>query len=245
MNPEGKLYKRLERIAKAVLPPHPISVLHGLIPTCVRDESSRVSILDIGFGFGFHWVSNPKDRFPFISVTSLDAISTPTNSMSFPPDKSLVGVVPEALKLIPDRSFNLVMAFDLIEHLPRHEGYLLIYEMQRIAKNYVVVFTPNGHVWQPPLPDNPFQAHVSGWTPRDFASLGFRRIQGMRGFRWFYGPMSRRKFLPKSKIVSGLVAPLDRLACLMPRLSFSFTAVYRNDPRGIASIAEVENLKTG
>lgn len=245
MKPESKFIQVLTKASKLALPASPITVVHRLISKCKKRDIERISVLDIGFGYGLHWGTSPKHLYPYVSITALDAVPITLNEVGFMPDHEIVGVVPDALRGIPDNSFDLVMAFDIIEHLPRHDGYLLIYEMQRISKHFSVIFTPNGLVWQPPLEGNPFQAHVSGWTPSELAKVGFRTLRGMRGLRWLYGPMARRKIWPESKIISGLLAPIDRFACLFPRASFSFTAVYEKISQGQFSIDRIEDFRTG
>jgi hypothetical protein len=77
-----------------------------------------------------------------------------------------------------------VLTSDVIEHLSKHDGYELICQMEAIAKKRVVIFTPNGMLGQKPEPDNPFQAHLSGWTVSEMRRLGYK-VVGVHGFKWF------------------------------------------------------------
>ena len=43
-----------------------------------------------------------------------------------------------------DRSFDAVIALELLEHLNKEEGYELIHNMERWARSKVIVSTPNG-----------------------------------------------------------------------------------------------------
>ncbi len=85
------------------------------------------------------------------------------------------------------RSFDCVIALDVIEHLTKEDGRRLLDAMESIARRRVVIFTPNGFLPQPATPDNPHQIHVSGWTPDEMRARGYRVI-GVGGWRPLRGP---------------------------------------------------------
>jgi 2-polyprenyl-3-methyl-5-hydroxy-6-metoxy-1,4-benzoquinol methylase len=111
-------------------------------------------------------------------------------------DKYIVGNVIEIEKYFKNKSYDTVVAFDLIEHLPKNEGYALIRKMQNIAKKRIIIFTPNGFVPQPPSIENPFQEHKSGWTYVEMKKLGFKVI-GMNGLKYLRGMYALPKIKPK------------------------------------------------
>jgi len=100
------------------------------------------------------------------------------------------------LKNFKDRSFDAVCAADVIEHLTKEEGLVLIKEMERIAKKLVVISTPNGHRHQECYDENEFQAHKSGWVADEFKTRGFS-VLGMDGLRLLRGDMSVIRFRPR------------------------------------------------
>jgi hypothetical protein len=75
-------------------------------------------------------------------------------------------------------SFDTIIVNDVIEHLSRADGDILIQELKRITSNQILIFTPNGfmemheqestHGWQ--ILGNSAQNHISGWEPGDFNS---------------------------------------------------------------------------
>src|SRR5262249_18496684 len=67
-------------------------------------------------------------------------------------------------ELFDARSFDAVLAVDLIEHLEEADGLALLAAMERIARKRVVVFTPNGFLPQGAREGNPWQVHRSGWS---------------------------------------------------------------------------------
>ncbi len=113
-------------------------------------------------------------------------------------DDYFVGNVNEIDKYFEENSFDLVCAFDLIEHLKKDDGITLIHNMEKIARKRVVIYTPNGFLYQPPSPENPFQEHLSGWTFDEMRKLGYDVI-GFNGYKKLKGmyanPIMRPYFL--------------------------------------------------
>lgn len=120
-------------------------------------------------------------------------------------------------------SFDCVLASDLIEHLPKHQGERLIESMERVARRRVLIFTPNGFLEQPPDEDNPWQEHVSGWTVAEFRKRGYRvvGVHGWKPLRTQYAEIALRpvKFWER---VSWLSQPLLQKS---PRWAFQLLAV--------------------
>jgi hypothetical protein len=100
--------------------------------------------------------------------------------------ESIRGVAPSGLSIFTPGVYDLVTAFDIIEHLTKDQGYHLLYELNRLAPTSVIR-CPNGFVWQPPFESNPFQAHISSWTPRELRSLGWKKQYGESGLRYLIG----------------------------------------------------------
>ena len=82
----------------------------------------------------------------------------------------------------PPHSFDSVVALDVLEHFTKEDGNRLIDAMESVARKQVVVFTPNGMVYQPPEPGNPFQEHLSGWTAEEMRLRGYEVI-GIAGWK--------------------------------------------------------------
>lgn len=80
------------------------------------------------------------------------------------------------LKTIPDESFDAVVLTDVIEHLEKDEGLLLIREVERVSSSIVGIFTPLGFMPQHfsskqdtwGFEEADLQTHRSGWLPTDF-----------------------------------------------------------------------------
>ncbi len=93
-------------------------------------------------------------------------------------------------------SFDCVLASDLIEHLTKEEGIDLLNMMERIAKNKIVIFTPNGFLSQGEYENNRWQIHKSGWTAQEMEKRGYRVI-GINGWKPLRGEYAELRFCPK------------------------------------------------
>jgi len=68
-----------------------------------------------------------------------------------------------------DKSFDIVLAIEVIEHMKKSEGYKLLDEAERVAKEKVVVPTPllGARYWYSK------KEHVSRWAVSDFRKKGY------------------------------------------------------------------------
>ena len=77
----------------------------------------------------------------------------------------------EKLECVDDGAFAYVQCLDVIEHLEKNRGWLLLEHLARIACRRALLFTPNG--FRPQESDNPYQVHRSGWTADELRSEGW------------------------------------------------------------------------
>lgn len=101
----------------------------------------------------------------------------------------------DAARAFRPRSFDAVVALDVIEHLPKRDGYRLLTMMEDLARKRVVIMTPNGFLPQSPDDGNPYQEHVSGWSYEEMRRLGFR-VAGINGWKPLRGERTRIRWRP-------------------------------------------------
>lgn len=221
---EGLLSKRLENIDQRVA-----KVLKRIAEqneTPVR----LLRILDIGAGNANYWKSKEFSNFPLpIEVTCLDpsprdvAFDNANTQVTF---RQINAPAPEGLREIPDQAFDLVTAFDVIEHLSKPDGYWLLYEMDRIQKTASLIYTPSKFLWQPPSVDNPFNAHISFWGQKEVKSLGWYDIQPHIGLWKLYGPYAKRRKALNGSRLGQLGLTLEAIFLeVAPKFSFSYSAI--------------------
>ena len=86
------------------------------------------------------------------------------------------------------------VALDLIEHLPKDDGWQLLDDLEHCATQRVVIFTPNGFLPQHGHDD--LQEHLSGWTPDEMRRRGYN-VLGFYGHKALRGEYHRLKGRPK------------------------------------------------
>ncbi len=188
----------------------------------MKNPGRQLRVLDCGSGSGKMWTTGKlgefiKENSRFVSVSLLDAVPSVARELDPAIFTSVIGVLPQALSAIQDNSFDVVLAFDVLEHLEKSQGYLLLYEMDRVGRDSQIVFTPTGMLWQPPSRNNPHNAHISGWYPKELRSLGWRHQTGLMGFKWLMAPYGAQKFTSSSKIGTLLLEIVMKLSQVLAR----------------------------
>jgi hypothetical protein len=138
-------------------------------------------------------------------------------------DEYVVADVLTIGRLFPADSFDVCVAFDLIEHLEQQDAFKLLVSMELIARKRVVVLTPNGFLPQDDYDGNSFQRHRSGWSTSMLRDLGFR-VYGLHGLRGLRGDKAQIDKRPAR--MWGLVSDVSQpIVYHVPRLAFHLLAV--------------------
>lgn len=80
-------------------------------------------------------------------------------------------------------SFDAVVLIEVLEHLPKKEGKMLLEKVENWAKKKIIITTPNGYLPQGEMSKNPYQVHRSGWTVEEMRKLGYKAY-GMAGWKF-------------------------------------------------------------
>ena len=73
-----------------------------------------------------------------------------------------------------EKSFDIVLCLEVLEHLGREEGETLLNKMESIAKKQVVLSTPVGNYKQESYDGNPHQEHKYTWSPKGMKARGYK-----------------------------------------------------------------------
>lgn len=129
------------------------------------------------------------------------------------------------------KSFDLVLASHILEHLSKKDGWKLLEKMEKIAKKQVIVATPIGKQYQPMYDDNILQEHQSCFFPEEFEKRGYKIIK--YGMRWLLdehsnGLVHKFKNPILRKIIYALNFIITPIYYLFPKVcDYSFVA-YKN-----------------
>jgi hypothetical protein len=100
-------------------------------------------------------------------------------------------------------AFDVVLACDVLEHLPGDEAAELLAQMEQVASQRVVVLTPNGFLEQGETWGNPHQVHRSGWTAAEFRERGYD-VRGLNGLKALRGERGQVRLRPAK--LGGLIS---------------------------------------
>jgi len=103
---------------------------------------------------------------------------------------------------LPSRSFDVVVALDIIEHFDRPDSLIFMERIESIARRKTIVFTPNGFV-NTDTPEilgrhgnNPWRIHQCGWTVEELKARGYK-CRGINGLKHLMDGDCQIRFHPK------------------------------------------------
>lgn len=113
------------------------------------------------------------------------------------------------------RSFDIVLAMEVLEHLERETGQELLKAIEKIATKQVIISTPVGRYEQGALGNNPHQEHRAFWHPAELKHLDYK-VRG-HGLRGFFGEKGLMSHIPQA------LRPLGNIlwVCAGPFVHFS------------------------
>jgi len=94
----------------------------------------------------------------------------------------------EITKIIPNKSFDAVTMFDVLEHINKGDGLTLLKKLEKKIKNQIIIFIPvqpqiqnfdlvNERQNERKEQNLSMGHHLSTWTPEEFEKLGFQIIK--------------------------------------------------------------------
>ncbi len=89
--------------------------------------------------------------------------------------KVIFSEVLDTLSRMPDRSFEVILAIDILEHFPKERGTQLLTELKRVAARAALVSTPKRFVAQH-CEQNALEEHRSVWNESELTQAGFDRL---------------------------------------------------------------------
>ncbi len=186
-----------------------------------RQLHDAQSVLDVGCGARSPLAKVPK-HFRAVGIDAFEESIAKSKKLGIHDSYIRLDVTLIEKKVKP-KTFDAVVALDLIEHLTKREGEQMLTAMERIARKKIIVMTPNGFYRQDPYENNPYQVHKSGWTTRDFHSRGYK-VLGIRGFKMLRGEYATIRFKPWF-IWATLSSLSQYILLLFPELSYQIFAV--------------------
>ena len=69
-----------------------------------------------------------------------------------------------------EKSFDIVLCLEVIEHMPKEDGFKLLSSLEELARKQVILSTPVGEEMNPELDSY----HLCSWPPAEFCELGYK-----------------------------------------------------------------------
>ena len=128
--------EKLKNLVNLIAPNHLMLFSKLISQELEKFPSEPITVLDIGGGAGEYWLKddnlNKFLRKGQLKVTIIDA-QIP-NPKDFSELDFKQGFAPKDLSQFSDSRLDMVIASDSLEHLSKEDGYILLYEMERLAK---------------------------------------------------------------------------------------------------------------
>ena len=160
-----------------------------------KEVKSGLTLLDVGCGS-----NSPIQRFSktfkySVGIDGFQPSIDRSNAKGIHNEYVLMNVMDIETKF-NERSFDYVIASDLIEHLTKADGEKLISMMEKIARKRVIIFTPNGFLEQREYDGNKYQVHLSGWEVDEMRKKGYN-VTGINGWKLLRGEFGVAKWRPR------------------------------------------------
>ena len=188
MNRQDKLVSVLGNLELKVSPYLPFSLL-GVVQWSLG-KVNKASLLDVGCGNGrvMKFINKHK-RFFSVGVDIFELAIREAQRQ-----ESHDGYVLCDVQQLPfqRKSFDIVLCMEVLEHLERNEGVVLLQTLEEIARMQIIITTPVGLYKQDAFNGNLYQQHKSIWSPNELKRLGFK-VRGVqiRGINFTTGLLSR------------------------------------------------------
>jgi len=132
-----------------------------------------MKILDLGSGPCY---KEEDKRFRGVDITCVDIFKNSLKRCKKLGYKIIHADIRKTVEESPDNSYDIIWAFDILEHLTKRDAIKVLGHMERIAKRQIVISIPEGDYPQDAniLEDgNIYQEHKSTWKAADFKKRGY------------------------------------------------------------------------
>jgi hypothetical protein len=155
----------------------------------------------------------------FYPEVDLPVASRKVNILDFAAVESAI------IEVFGSHKVDCVVAIQSIEHLTKEDGNLLLKKVENWSNKLVIFETPNGFVEQGAVDGNIYQIHRSGWSKKDFRSLGYK-VHGTTGFKFLKKASDKGQYKLQIRGVRLLDVIFSRLLLIhyFPSLNFNLIA---------------------
>jgi SAM-dependent methyltransferase len=184
---EGDFVDKLSRLMR------PYIATTALNTVWTSFDKNAESVLDVGCGRGepMRFINGARGRYT-VGLDIFKPYLKECKRNEIHDDYVLcdIGKLP-----LTERSFDVVLCMEVIEHLKRLHGEQLVESLEKTARKQIVITAPVGKYKQSAYEGNSHQEHESIWSSMEFGRLGYK-VRGV-GIRNFGGEEGLVSHLPK------------------------------------------------
>lgn len=126
------------------------------------------------------------------------------------------------------KSFDVVVALQVLEHLPKKDAWKVLRTLEKIACKQVIVSTPIGEYFHPVLDGNKLQTHQSYFFPEELEKMGYKTIKaGIKGFADDNGVINKFKSNFIRMNIYGINLLIDALTLLVQPMANHYFVAYK------------------
>ena len=150
-----------------------------------RELVKQKIILDVGCGRTSSLKGITRDEKYLVGLDFYKPYLVELNNLDIY-DECVLGDARKLVRIFQLKSFDCVISVEVLEHLTKNDGMIMVDQMKKIAKDKCVLITPNGLLLTyPGYKDNPNERHISGWSYYELKKLGFK-VHGVGGIKFFW-----------------------------------------------------------
>jgi len=193
---------------------------HGLVSLLTKAIKDDWSVLDVGCGRDSILKYVNKGSYK-VGVDIYEPYVKRATESNFYDEV----IQADARKLpFESKSFDCAVAVEVLEHLDKSDGLVMLKELERVARKKVIMTTPNGflNTYAGPA-DNPEEKHLSGYTAVEVKALGFR-VHGLNGLKILW-KVKKGQAVPRirpSRLGRLLIDMTEMFAYHFPSVAFQF-----------------------
>ncbi len=156
--------------------PLKIFLLSLVDPVCWVIDKSANSILDVGCGQGLP-MQVIKMRMKIGRSVGVDIHEPYLKQCKI--KKIHSRYIRSDIRNLPmkDKSFDVVIGLQVLEHLQKKDAWKVLEKMEKIARKQVIVAMPVGKTYHPAVDDNKYQLHLSAFYPKEYKKRGYKIIK--------------------------------------------------------------------
>lgn len=148
-------------------------LLDSYILNLFPQNLDNLVILDVGCGYG-EWGSllraKKGGRFYLLGI---DIWRPHLERLSRAEVYDLIIQADASTLPLKNKSIDISLACEILEHLNKDAGYKLLEDLERISRKMIIISTPLN--WpQSEIYGNPYEKHLSEWKPQELIHLGYK-----------------------------------------------------------------------